>query len=198
MRALGIWVSIGWAALSFASASAEVTRVEIVSSAPWLGGAFEKLQGRVYFDVDPRSSTGRRVTDISLAPRNAKGRVEFSSDFVVVRPSDPARARDSVLLEIPNRGMTQAEGCFFFAAPGSRFDLMNLDATNLKDAFLFEQGFTVAWLGWQFDLPKGDIRMEAPAANVNGVVRQSAIVLSSGGRLWRLSGTGSYCTADPA
>src|SRR5580693_7850095 len=108
MRALLIF-----AALSFASASAEVTRVEIVSSAPWLGGSYEKLQGRVYFDVDPRSSTGRRVTDISLAPRNAKGRVEFSSDFVVVRPRDRARARGSVLLEIPNRGVTQADGSLF-------------------------------------------------------------------------------------
>jgi Alpha/beta hydrolase domain len=198
MRALGIWASMGWAALSLASASAEVTRVEIVSRAPWLGGAYEKLQGRVYFDVDPRRSTGRRVTDISLAPRNAKGRVEFSSDFVVVRPSDPARARGAVLLEIPNRGMTQAEGSFFSPAAGSEFDLMNLDATNLSDAFLFEQGFTVAWLGWQFDLPKGDIRMEAPVANVNGRVRQSAIVLSAGGRLWRLGGTSSYCAADLA
>src|SRR5580698_6086662 len=203
MRALVIWASIGWTALSFASASAEVTRLEILTTAPWLGGrslgkagSYEILQGRVYFEVDLRSSTGRRVTDISLAPRNAKGRVEFSSDFVVVRPSDPARARRAVLLEIPNRGMTQAEGSFFSPAPGSEFDLMNLDATNLKDAFLFEQGFTVAWLGWQFDLPQGDIRMEAPAANVNGLVRQSAIVLSAGGRLWRLGGTGSYCAAE--
>ncbi len=80
MRALVIC-----AALSFASASAEVTRVEIASSAPWLGGSYEILQGRVYFDIDPRSSTGQRVTDIPLAPRNAKGRVEFSSDFVLVR-----------------------------------------------------------------------------------------------------------------
>jgi hypothetical protein len=193
MRALAIC-----AVLSFASASAEVTRVEIVHTAPWLGGSYEILQGRVYFDVDPRSSTGRRVTDISLAPRNAQGRVEFSSDFVVARPSDPARARGSVLLEIPNRGVTQAEGSFFSAAPGSEFDLMDLDATNLRDAFLFERGFTVAWLGWQFDLPKGDIRMEAPAANVNGPVRQSAIVLSGGSRLWRLGGSGSYCAADAA
>ncbi len=94
--------------------------------------------------------------------------------------------------------MTQAEGSFFSPAPGSEFDLMNLEATNLSDAFLFEQGFTVAWLGWQFDLPKGAMRMDAPAANVNGLVRQSAIALSAGSRLWRLGGTSSYCAADAA
>ena len=194
-----------WTVLSFASASAEVTRVEIITTAPWLGGKtlgkagpYELLQGRVYFEIDPQGSTGRRVTDIALAPRNARGRVEFSSDFVMVRPRDPARARGSVLLEIPNRGMTQANGWLFSTAPGSEFDLMNLDAANLRDAFLFEQGFTVAWLGWQFDLPKGDIRMEAPVANVNGLVRQTAIVLSTGGRLWRLGAAGSYCSADAA
>lgn len=192
-----------WFALTLSSAPAEVTRVEIESTEPWLGGrdsgkagAFEKLQGRVYFDIDPQSATGRRVADIALAPRNAKGRVEFSSDFVLVRPRDPARARHSVLLEIPNRGLTQATGSFFSSAPGSQFDLMNLAAANLADAFVFEQGFTVVWLGWQFDLPRGAIRLEAPAANVHGPVRQSAIATSTGSHLWRLGGANGYCAAD--
>lgn len=202
---LPICAWIAWTGFSPSFAAAEVTRVEIATSTPWLGGrtlgkagSYEKLQGRVYFEVDPLSSTGRRVADIALAPRNAKGRVEFSSDFVVVRPRDPARARHSVLLEIPNRGVTQADGWFFSTAPGYGFDLMNLDAVNLRDAFLFEQGFTVAWLGWQFDLPNGDIRLEAPVANVNGLVRQSAIALTAGSRLLRLNGTSSYCAADAA
>jgi len=180
-----------------------VTRVEIATTTPWLNGRalgkagpYEKLQGRVYFEVDPESSTGRRIADIALAPRNLKGRVEFVSDLVVVRPQNPARARHSVLLEIPNRGLTQADGSFFATAPGHAFDLMNLGAATLSDAFLFEQGFTVAWLGWQFDLPRGAMRMEAPAANVNGLVRQSAIAISSGAHLWRLSGAGAYCAAD--
>jgi len=177
----------------------------MASVAPWLGGRslgkagpYEKLQGRVYFEIDPASSTGRRVTDIALAPRNTRGRVEFSSDFVLVRPRDQARARHSALLEIPNRGLTQANGSFFSTARGAVFDLMNLSATNLSDAFVFEQGFTVAWLGWEFDLPRGAIKMEAPAANVNGPVRQSIIATSKGSHLVRLSGPNSYCAADAA
>jgi hypothetical protein len=183
---------------------AEVTRVEVVSVRPWLAGrsavkagAYEKLQGRVYFEVDPENPASRRITDLALAPRNGDGRVEFSSDFVILRPRDPARARGSVLLEIPNRGMTQANGSFFSAASsgarGSDFNLTNLDATALSDAFLFEQGFTVAWLGWQFDLPRGSLRLEAPAAGVNSVVRQSFIAGSGGSHYARL---GSYCAAD--
>src|SRR5665213_2987002 len=57
-------------------ASAEVVRVEIASRKPW-GKSSEKLQGQVYFEVDPASSA---ITDVALAPRNAKGQVEFSSD----------------------------------------------------------------------------------------------------------------------
>ena len=196
-------VICAWTLLSPLSAPAEVTGVEIATTEPWLGGrafgkagSYEKLQGRVYFEVDPESSTGRRVTDIAFAPRNAKGRVEFSSDFVLVRPQDPMRARHSVLLEIPNRGLTQADGSLFSTAPGSAFDLMNLAATTLSDAFLFEQGFTVAWLGWQFDLPKGAIRIEVPAANVNGPVRKAAIVTSAGSRQWRIGSPNAYCASD--
>ena len=63
-------------------AEAEVVRVEMASVAPWLGGrSYEKLQGRVYFELDPESSTGRRVTDITLAPRNARGRVGHLERF---------------------------------------------------------------------------------------------------------------------
>jgi len=181
--------------------NAEVVRVEIASTKPWLGGrslgqvgSYEKLQGRVYFEIDPESAANRRIADIALAPRNAKGHVEFSSDFVVVRPRDAAKARHSVLLEIPNRGLTQAEGAFF--TPASSFDLMELDDSSLRDAFLFEQGFTAAWLGWQFDLPAGEIRMDAPAANVNGTVRRSIITLGPGAHLANLFGPNSYCAAD--
>jgi hypothetical protein len=185
------------------SSVAEVTRVEIATIKPWLGGrsmgkagAYEKLQGRIYFELDPESSTGRRVTDIALAPRNARGHVEFSSDFVLVRPRDKTRARHSALLEIPNRGLTQANGSFFTTARGAPFDLMNLDSAALSDAFLFEQGFAVAWLGWEFDLPQSAIRMEAPAANVNGPVRHSIIATSPGSHVVRLGGSNSYCAAD--
>ena len=194
---------IAWNVFSARFAAAAVTRVEITSKTPWLGGralgkvgSYEKLQGRVYFEVDPESPASRPIADIGLAPRTPQGRVTFSSDFVVLRPRDPARARRSVWLEIPNRGVTQANGSFFFTAAGSSFDLMDLDATSLRDAFLFEQGFTVAWLGWQFDLPDGAIRIEVPAAQVHGPVRQSILATFPGSHVVPLGGLNSYCAAD--
>jgi Alpha/beta hydrolase domain len=202
--AIQLWL-VGIPGLLINSARAEVTRVEITSQKPWLNGRslgkagpYERLQGRIYFAIDPESAASRRITDIALAPRDAEGRVEFSSDFVLLRPRDPARARGSVLLEIANRGLTQANGFVFSTAPGSGFDLMNLDATSLRDAFLFEQGFTVAWIGWQLDLARGALKLEAPVANVNSVVRESIIARSDGAHRARLNGSGSYCAADTA
>jgi hypothetical protein len=68
---------------------------------------------------------------------------------------------------------------------------------NLGDRFLLEQGFTVAFLGWQFDVRPGDgLALKVPSAPVTGVVRASLV---TGGR----TGPGgsmslAYCAADPA
>ena len=67
---------------------AEVVRIEVKSRADLVAGktfgsagAFEKLSGKIYFAVDPRNSANRIIADIDKAPKNAAGKVEFSSDF---------------------------------------------------------------------------------------------------------------------
>src|SRR5579863_4720949 len=104
-------------------AHAEVTRIVIAGREPWLNGRslgpagpYEKLQGRVEYAINPNDASNARISDVALAPRNADGMVEFSSDFVVLRPVDPKKARPSVFLEILNRGRTQANGSFFSTA----------------------------------------------------------------------------------
>jgi hypothetical protein len=184
----------------FDAAHAEVKQIVIASREPWLNGkpmgpagAYEKLQGRVVYAINPNDAANARVADVGLAPRNADGMVEFSSDFVVLRPVDPKKARPSVFLEILNRGRTQANGSFFSTA-GS-FSVESLEGVRLSDAFLFEQGFTVAWVGWQFDLPAGFIRLAAPVAAVSSIVREE--ILLTGRRaisVYPLSG--SYCAAN--
>jgi hypothetical protein len=51
-------------------------------------GAYEKLKGRIHFSIDPKSPAQNGITDIELAPMNAQGLIEFSSDSysaVVIR-----------------------------------------------------------------------------------------------------------------
>ena len=94
-----------------APAAADVTRVSIasrtvVANGQWFGaaGPYEKITGTVFFELDPAEQHNRAITDIDLAPRNARGRVEFSADLFILTPQDPARASGSVLFEISNRG----------------------------------------------------------------------------------------------
>ncbi len=113
-------------------------------------GAYEKISGRIFFAVDPSLPANRIVTDIDKAPRNAAGKVEFSSDFFLIKPKDIARGNGAVLYEVSNRGGKGMLGFFNHAAgsvdPGT-------DA-EMGDGFLMRQGFTLLWVGWQFDTPQ--------------------------------------------
>jgi hypothetical protein len=144
-----------------------------------LVGPYEKISGKVYFAVDPGNSANRIITDIDLAPRNSRGEVEFSSDFYLIKPLEAARGNGAVLYEVSNRG-NKGMLSFFNLARG------NLDpsqAEHFGDGFLLEQGFTLLWLGWQWDPPrdKGKVRLDAPTATddgkpIRGLVRGDFIV----------------------
>src|SRR5213593_4432906 len=67
-------------------------------------GAYEKLAGVVRFAVDRANPANHAITDLGLAPANARGHVEFWADFYLLRPADPARGNRRLLLDVPNRG----------------------------------------------------------------------------------------------
>jgi hypothetical protein len=80
-----------------------------------------------------------------------------------------------VLFEVSNRGGKGALGMFNRAAGGTD----PRTAQQLGDGFLFEQGYTVVWLGWQFDVPEqpGLMRLYAPASQgLKGLVRAEIVV----------------------
>src|SRR5436309_15254705 len=148
---------------------AEVVRIEVNSLTDVLAcksvgkaGPYEKLSGRIYFAVDPRNSANQVVTDIDKAPKNASGKVEFSSDFYIIKPKDLTRGNGSVLYEVSNRG-NKGMLAFFDFASGST-DPKN--ASDFGDGFLLEQGFTLLWVGWQFHVPNREhaLRSYVPIA----------------------------------
>jgi hypothetical protein len=164
----------------------EVVRIDVTSRTDLLGGkpfgsagAYEKLTGRIYFEIDPSNSANRIITDIANAPRNARGRVELSSDFFLIKPKQVDRGNRTVLYEVSNRGGKGMLG-FFNHAAGS---LDPESEAHIGDGFLMKQGFTLLWLGWQFDPParEGLVRVYAPIATDNGepivgIVRSEVIV----------------------
>src|SRR6476661_3551766 len=175
LRARIVWIfSIVIFLLTAARAEAHVTRVEIISRAdiqdgrPFgLAGAYEQLVGRVYFAVDPTNLHNRQIVDLDKAPRNAQGEVEFSADLYLLKPKDMTKGNGSVLFEVSNRG---GRGIL---------SLVNGRDGESGDGFLMRQGYTVAWVGWEFDLSsQGEhLRLSAPIAHdpggkeIHGLVR---------------------------
>ncbi len=173
-----------------APVQAEVVRIEVKSRADVLAGRpfgtagpYEKLSGTIYFAVDPRNPANRIITDLDQAALNAAGRVEFSSDFYLIKPKDAGRGNGTVLYEVSNRGGKGMVG-FFNRANGS---LDPQTAEHFGDGFLLEQGFTLLWIGWQFDPPmrEGLVRVYPPIARnsdgtaIRGLVRSDFVVIET-------------------
>lgn len=90
---------------------AEVVRVKIDQRVPFADGhafdrtgPYEKITGRLFLEVDPNDPANARIADLKLAPRNTRGRVEFWSDFFLLKPQDPKRGNGHLLYEVNNRG----------------------------------------------------------------------------------------------
>jgi hypothetical protein len=162
-----------WAALAATAAHAEVTRVDIRARADVLGGrafgtagAYETLSGTIYFAVDPANPHNRVIVDVDKAPRNAQGRVEFSSDLYIIKPKDPAKGNGVVFFDVVNRGNKGLLGVFSRA--GRSADPKT--EADFGDAYLLKQGYTLVMVGWQFDIApgKGLVGFSAPIATENG------------------------------
>src|SRR5436190_7381294 len=173
-------------ALAAVPVSAEVVRIDVASRSDLAGGMtfgpagpYEKLSGKIYFAVDPALPANRIVADIDKAPRNAAGRVEFSADFFVIKPKRIERGNGAVLYEVSNRGGKGMLGFFNHAASS----LDPSTSSEMGDGFLMKQGFTLLWLGWQFDPPArpGLVRLYSPVATdggrpIRGLVRSDFVL----------------------
>ena len=197
---------------STATADAHVTRVEIISRndvldgrAFGLAGGYEKIVGRVYFAVNPDNLHNRLIVDLDKAPRNAQGEVEFSADLYLLKPKDMNKGNGSVLFEVSNRGgkgILRLVNGFSPATPEGEYG----------DGFLMREGYTVAWVGWEFDVAdEGDrLKLFAPVIHdaggkeIRGLVRsdftpaQKMDEMPLGHSLLGPAGGKSYPVADPA
>ncbi len=157
-------------------AAARVERVEIQSRQPFAAGTefgraggYEKLRGRVWFTLDPNAAANAPIADLKLAPRNGRGLVEFSAEFLVLRPVDSARGNGTLLYEVNNRGNIAILGQLHETLFRSNDPTTAADAGN---GFLFRRGFTLVWSAWAADVEttRGDKRMvlSPPVATKDG------------------------------
>jgi len=166
--------------------SAGLVRVEISERSPILNGksfdntgAYERIIGVAHFAVDPAAPANRDVVNIQFAPRNAKGQVEFYADFVLFAPIDPKKGNGTLLFEVSNRGRKSLLRAFSLGRNSND----PRKEEEFGDALLLREGFTLAWLGWQFDVPRDPPLMSVtvPVAKnpdgspIQGVVRSDFV-----------------------
>jgi hypothetical protein len=107
------------------------------------------------------------IADIKLAPRNARSMVEYSGNFLVFRPVDPAKGNRRLLFEINNRGNILSFGLLNDALKNSNDPSTAADAGN---GFIVREGYTLvlgAWdpvSGTRADIGGGPFLLDAPVA----------------------------------
>jgi len=140
------------------AAQSEVIRLEVMQRVPafegrsfGVVGSYVRITAKATIALDPRDPQNAVIADLDKAPRNAAGKVEAVADVVIVQPADPAKGNQTLLLDVPNRGRKLAPQLFDDAAqPGANRAETSADAGI---GFLQRQGYTMAWIGWQSDIP---------------------------------------------
>ncbi len=145
-------------------ASAEITKLVIsrTESPTFQGtsfgnaGPYEKLVGRASGEIDPRDPRHAVIADIALAPRNARGMVEYETDVFILRPVDPAKGNRRLFFDVNNRGNMRALASFNDARGGGNDPTSAADAGN---GFLMRQGYTIVSSGWDVNVASGGNRL---------------------------------------
>lgn len=106
-------------------------------------GTYEVIRGRAWFKLDPGDKANARIVDLKYAPRDGKGLVGFSADFVLLRPT---KAIDSTLIyDAANRGDPISGNLNYAFDPAGK--------PPVADTGLLQRnGFTVLASAWQWDV----------------------------------------------
>lgn len=94
------------------AAAARITKIELTTrqspayNAQSFGdpGQYERLIGTLSGELDPNDRRNAVIQDIGLAPRNARGMVEYKTTFLLVKPIDMSKSSGMLLPQVPNRG----------------------------------------------------------------------------------------------
>src|SRR5712691_1016081 len=132
------------------ASEARVTRITIskVTSPQFNGqsfgnvGTYEELRGTFTGEIDPFDRRSAVITDINLAPRNVRGKVEYTATFTLLKPVDMGRASGVLVYGVSNRG-GRALGTGMIGVTADK---------PAGDGFPYNTGHVYVASGWQGDL----------------------------------------------
>jgi len=149
------WTALILGSVLSAHAVAGVTQFEVLQEQPQAlqgrvfgaSGTARKIVARASMAVDPADARNQGIADLALGARDAQGQVRAQADVVILQPQHP---NGRLLVEVPNRGR-KLMGLGMDNAP-AQYDRL-AEAGDAGDGFLLSQGYTLAWIGWQGDIP---------------------------------------------
>ena len=149
--------------------SIDIKAVERLADGAAFGatGAYERVVGIATGEVDPADPATKGIALIDKAPLNARGKVEYTTDFFVLRPSDPAKGNGRILYEVNNRGRKMLFGNIADGPQGINDPKTVADVGN---GFPLRRGWTLVWSGWDPDAPRANmgLGLTAPVATDDG------------------------------
>ena len=134
-------------------------------------GPYLRIRGVAKGELDPAAPANRVIVDLDKAPRNARGLVEYETDFFILRPVDPGRTNGVLVYDVTNRG---SKWIFQLLddAPSAPVDAAN-DPKTAREAglgFCLGRGYSLVWSGWDPGAPAANNGLGArfPTAMENG------------------------------
>src|SRR5215813_8137625 len=136
-------------------AQARTTQITILNRGIAFGGfsfpvvgQYEFITGFATGEVNPSNPQNAVITDIALAPRNANGNVVYQHNFYILKPLDLSHGNHKMMYEPPNRGGKTYQ-TLNNTPTGTNDPAALTDPAVLDDSFLWPQGYTTVWSGWE-------------------------------------------------
>ncbi|MGH9255272.1 MAG: alpha/beta hydrolase domain-containing protein [Vicinamibacterales bacterium] len=108
-------------------------------------GQYEKLRGKAYGELDPADPRNAVITDLVRAPRNARGKVEYSMDVFMLKPVDVGKGNHRLILDFNNRGEMRIA-----ALNDAPLSNNPKTAAQAGTGFIMNLGYSVVGIGWDF------------------------------------------------
>ncbi|HWD57640.1 MAG TPA: hypothetical protein VG308_05135, partial [Stellaceae bacterium] len=118
-----------------------ITDISVTDIADFAGGhefgpagAYVRIKGVARGTLDPAAACNAGIVDLDKAPVNARGLVEYATDFDILRPKDAHKGSSILVYDVPNRGSKRIM-CLLDDVPGNERERIN-DPKNKEDAGL--------------------------------------------------------------
>ncbi len=130
-------------------------------------GAYVRIKGVARGMLDPAATGNAGIVDLDKAPLNAKGLIDYATDFDILRPKDPLCGSGILVYDVPNRGSKRIFNLLDDIPandPARTNDPKTKEDSGL--GFCLGRGYSLVWSGWDPGAPRANAGLgaEFPAA----------------------------------